>query len=252
MLLLLPERPSRLRLGLAGLTTALLVACRAIDVVFALVVLGWVAATHPGRLSWFLIAPLAVAVMLLSYNLSLFETLSGGQAALEAMHPEVHGVAGPWAGNPFEGLAGTLFSPSRGLFVYCPWVLLSVVLLPWTFRSLPTDSIVRWLVVGGLVGYLLLLSLYAVWWGGHTFGPRYWTDATPLFAVLLALGLNWCRERAWGLTVLYALTILIAVGIQAVGALLLSEFVEPVADEHRPQPRPPLGLGRYGVATLSG
>lgn len=205
------------RTALAGAATGFLVACRAIDLVFAVVILGWVALLRRDRLVWFLPAPLLIAVALLAYNLETFGAISGGQARLESIHPRIHGVPGPWSGPLWEGMTGTLLSPARGLFVYCPWVLISLALAPRTLRRLPRNDLAAWLIAG-LVPYLLLLSQYSVWWAGHTFGPRYWTDATPLFAVLLTLALAWSLEhrRAW-LPVLGAAAVW-SVALQAIAA----------------------------------
>lgn len=182
------------RFAAGGVAVALLVACRAIDAVFAAIVAGWVATYHRRGLGAFLPGPLLIGGALLAYNAGLFGTLSGGQAKLESVHPEIHGVPGAWSGDWAQGLAGTLISPARGLFVYCPWVALGLFWLRWTWGMLPRRSLSRWMVAG-LLPYLLLLSRYAVWWAGHTFGPRYWADATPVFAVLLALALLWCWRR---------------------------------------------------------
>lgn len=211
--------PSRRRCVLGGIATALMVACRAIDLIFALAILGGLVYAYPRRVRWFLPGPVVIGSMLLAYNLLHFGALSGGQAELEALHPEVHAVEGPWAGRLFEGLIGTLFSPARGLLVYCPWVALTIGLAPWTIGKLR-----RWPVILaamlGLPLMLLVFSKYAVWWGGHCFGPRYWTDATPLFAILLALALDWSRRRFKPLLVLFLAAILWSIALQSVGAYL--------------------------------
>ena len=212
------SRPvSRPRLLLAGAAAATLVACRALDVVFAAAALLWVARHQPRGLGWFLPAPVLIGGALLAYNLHYFGDPAGGQARLEAMHPGLHGVRGVWSGDPVEGGLGTLFSPNRGLFVFTPWTALALALLPATARRLPPRSPIRWLLAA-LVPYSLLLSKYTVWWGGHCFGPRYWTDAIPLFAILLAYGLDWARERCRPVLAVCALTFLWSVGVQALGA----------------------------------
>lgn len=211
------ERPGRFRLGMAGLATALMVACRAIDLVFALVLLAWVARFHRRQLPAFLAAPILVGLALLAYNTSHFGTLSGGQQALESMHEELHDVQGVWNPNPLPGLAGTLASPARGLLVFCPWVALAVAVLPWSFPRIPSRSAARWVVIG-LVPYLLVVSCYRVWWAGHSFGPRYWVDATPALAIVLAAAFAWSARRARGLLPLFALAICWSVGVQILGA----------------------------------
>src|SRR5262249_49973949 len=105
----------------------------------------------------------------------------------------------------------------RGLFVYCPWIALALGLLPWTYRRLRPWPVVQWLVLS-LVPMLLVYSKYSVWWGGHCFGPRYWTDATPLFAILLGQGLAWSRERFRPLLLVFALMMVWSIAVQAIGA----------------------------------
>lgn len=218
LLLLVDPSPSRLRFVLAGLASGALVAFRAIDVAFAAPIAAWVAWHQPRRLGLFASFPVAIAAALLGYNLHYFGTPLGGQAELEALHPTLHGVDGPWSGDLLAGLAGTLFSPARGLFVYTPWAALALATAPRWWRSARTIPLVPW-ASWGLVAYLLLLSKYAVWWGGFCYGPRYWTDAVPLLAAMLALALDAARRPGgrW-LRAGFATTIGWAVALQGLGA----------------------------------
>lgn len=222
MLTLAMDAPSRRALLLGGTATAMLIACRSIDLLFAIVILAWVAWHHPRRLGWFLPAPAVIGTALVTYNLYYFGTLSGGLAELQALLPKVHRVPGPWSGDLREGMAGTLLSPARGLFVYCPWVALAVLMVPWSLRRLEPRTLAFWMVAS-LVAYLLMLSKYAAWWGGHTFGPRYWTDATPLLAILLALGLEWSRTRFRLGMYCFVPLVLAAVAFQVIGAFLFPD-----------------------------
>jgi hypothetical protein len=217
--LLCPGPVPRWRMGLAGLATTVLFCTRLIDTLFAFVILAWVARTQPRRLGWFLPAPVLGAVALLSYNLWYFGAISGGQAQLEGMHLRVHGVRSMWAESLLEGAVGTLFSPNRGLFIFSPWiaVALGLALVPAVARRLAAHGLVCWLLAA-VVPYFLLLSKYAVWWGGHCFGPRYWTDVIPLFAIVLAFGLEGMPANARALGAVLALTIGFSIGVQAIGA----------------------------------
>src|SRR5262249_5490398 len=150
---------------------------------FALAIFAWVAWSFPRRLGWFVPGPLFGAAALLGWNVTVFGALTGGQAYLESLHPARHNLpAGPFSGDLLAGAAGTLFSPSRGLLVFCPWVGLALAVLPFAARRLAPWPLVRWLL-WALVPYGLLLAKYTVWWGGHCFGPRYWIDVIPLFAI---------------------------------------------------------------------
>ena len=103
--------PGPVRLALAGVFTALLVACRLMDIVFALAILAWLAWTNRRGLLWFLPAPILAGTALLAYNIWFFDTILGGQARLERFHQKLHGVSGSWSGNLVDGLLGTLLQP---------------------------------------------------------------------------------------------------------------------------------------------
>jgi len=217
--LLHPGPVSRTRMVLAGMATTLLFTARLLDLLFATVIVAWIVRTQPRRLAWFVPAPFLGAALLHVYNFWYFGNLIGGQAQLEELHPELHGVAGAWSGSLLEGAAGTLFSPNRGLFVFSPWiaVALSVATVPAVARRIASQGLLAWLLAA-LLPYFLLLSKYSVWWGGHCFGARYWTDVIPLFAVVLAFGLEWMWTISRALVVLSYLTIAFAIGVHGIGA----------------------------------
>ena len=214
---LLTASISRARLLLAGFAMAALVCFRSIDVVIAACVFGWVIKNHRKDIIWFLPMPILMGLTLVSYNYYFFGTIAGGQAQLEKLHPEIHAVAGPWSGNILKGAAGTLFSPSHGLFTFTPWIAIALAMVPAIVSRLKSQSLVCWLL-WAIIPYFLLLSKYSVWWGGHCFGPRYWTDLSPLFAIILGLGMDWSRKHSRPVFCIFVLTIVISLGVQIVGA----------------------------------
>jgi hypothetical protein len=88
-----------------------------------------------------------------------------------------------WGHNVAEGLLGTLLSPSRGILVFCPYLLLCP--LAWPARR--ADPLLRpWLVAAAFavaVNYTVV-SVFDYWHGGWSIGPRLLTEATPFMAVL--------------------------------------------------------------------
>jgi hypothetical protein len=217
--LLYPQPVGRTRLALAGAFTALLVACRLMDVVFAVAIVTWLAWTDRRGLGWFLPVPILAGVALLSYNLWFFDTVLGGQAKLEQLHTKSHGVSGTWSGSLVKGLLGTLFSPNRGLLVFCPWIALALAALvvPTVRKRLAAHSLICTLLAS-LIPFLIILSKYSVWWGGHCFGPRYWTDVIPLFAILFAYGLDWMLTRSRVLVAISAIAVIFSIAVQLIGA----------------------------------
>jgi hypothetical protein len=216
---LVREPVSEGRMFLAGLAAALLVSIRLADVIFAITALLWVIRKEPRKLPAFLLAPVFLGAALLTYNLYFFGNWVGGQADLEAGHLKLHGVAGTWSGSLVEGALGTLFSPSRGLFVYTPWILVALATLPAYASRLQPFSIVRWMLVA-LIPYLVVYSKYSAWWAGHTFGPRFWIDVIPLFAILLGFGLQWSAAQCRPIFALFILTLVWSLGVQLIGAYL--------------------------------
>jgi hypothetical protein len=205
------------RLVAAGVMGGIVAACRLPSAIYVVPLVAWLATTSRTKAGWFVAGALPPLVLAIAYNVAWFGTWQGGIALLEAQKPVTHAVESAWTSAVLAGAAGTLVSPSRGLFVYCPWIGLAVLALPFYWRRLGRHTAVA-MLVASLVPSLLVLSAYATWWGGASFGPRFWTDATPIFALLLAACLEWIVERAPAWRIVPYGAIAVAVGIQAVGA----------------------------------
>ncbi|MGI9088410.1 MAG: hypothetical protein ACR2HH_11820 [Chthoniobacterales bacterium] len=87
-------------------------------------------------------------------------------------------------GSAASAFLGTLVSPNRGLFVYCPVLLFATVggVSAWRrggpliFRMAGAVVVLEWIVA----------SHNRLWWGGHCYGPRLLCEAVP-FGVLLLI-----------------------------------------------------------------
>src|SRR5262249_34711770 len=90
---------------------------------------------------------------------------------------------GLWSTPFLAGLAGILVSPGRGLFVYSPIFLLSVVGMGLAWKR-GGDVLRRYSSVGVVVT-VLLYSKWFSWWGGYTYGPRMLADLAPVLAMSL-------------------------------------------------------------------
>jgi len=109
----------------------------------------------------------------------------GGAAAMELLHPVVHATQDSLNRRPWEGLAGLLFSPNRGLFIFSPVVLVAFAGLGAAWRMRRTTAAFA-CTVAALV-QIAAYSFYSAWWGGHTYGPRYLLDVLPLLVPAGAL-----------------------------------------------------------------
>ncbi len=79
-----------------------------------------------------------------------------------------------------EGLAGTLVSPARGLLIYSPILLFSFVGFYLKIRDKSFGRL-DYFLAAVIVFHWLTISSFNPWWGGHSYGPRYFTDMIPFF-----------------------------------------------------------------------
>jgi len=129
----------------------------------------------------------ACAATVIGVNLLWFGHPLGAMRGLEAtLHPQVHGVGGPLSDSPWMGALGLLVSPSRGLLVFSPVVLVALAGFG-AMRREGWRSDLRWCALAAAVQFGLY-AFYSVWWGGHTYGPRYLLDLLPLLVPLAAAG----------------------------------------------------------------
>jgi hypothetical protein len=95
----------------------------------------------------------------------------------------------------FEALLGSLVSPSRGLLIYVPIVLIPLFAVARNKRFLRHHEL-AWLAGGVIFLHALTIAKSALWWGGHSYGPRLATDMVPWFVALAILGFDAARRAA--------------------------------------------------------
>ncbi len=131
-------------------------------------------------------------------------------------------IAEPKTGSPqmwqtpmLTGLAGLLASPSRGLFVYSPFLLFALwgAVAVWRDRRFQAF---RPLTIA-LPAIVCLEAKHFDWWSGWSFGYRHLVDLAPLLVVLLVpIAAVIFRRRA--LLALFAVLLAWSVGVQVLGA----------------------------------
>ncbi|MGL6096554.1 MAG: hypothetical protein ACRC7O_12240 [Fimbriiglobus sp.] len=98
--------------------------------------------------------------------------------------------------DPAFRFAGLLASPSRGLLVFCPYLLAFASLLIAYRKSLPER---RLLLPAGIAigGYVVMFTGYLGWHAGYSYGPRYFSDVLPWFVLVggIAVG-GWLTAAA--------------------------------------------------------
>jgi hypothetical protein len=175
MLLRAEEKPSLA--GWVGLPVALSYTVRPTDALFVVVFTAYVAVRFRKYLAWYLLAALPVAAIFLSYNYSIYH-----QFLSPYYHSDLDGFYPRNWGKFAEGLAGNLISPSRGLLVYTPVFLFSI----WSMvRGLWRTPLRGWLGALPFAHWIVVSSYIASWWAGMCYGPRFFSDMTPVFVLFL-------------------------------------------------------------------
>jgi hypothetical protein len=164
-------------LGLAGVSRAQL------SVAIAVLLLGGFATSRP-RIAMLAAAITgAFATALIATTVRWFGHALGAVPLLESLHPSIHATEGSFRPS-ISGLAGLLVSPNRGLLIFSPIVVVALAGIPAALGR-GRRSPVFWCAAAALCQYLFYGS-YTVWWGGHTYGPRYVLDVLPLLVPVAA------------------------------------------------------------------
>jgi hypothetical protein len=150
----------------------------------------------------FLVAPIACGVAVAAYNLHWFSSIYGGYPS-------------PFGGHWMEGLAGILFSPSRGLFIYSPILALgALALLPRFARRAKAGFPLLVACTVFVAGNVVVVARWPVWWGGYSWGPRLLSETVPFLIVMAALaGIGRSRMGK----AVFAVLLAYSVAIQALG-----------------------------------
>jgi hypothetical protein len=145
---------------------------------------------------------------------------------------------------------GVLLSPSRGFLVFSPVILVPLYLTCRYWEVLPDRSlaILASIVIGM---HIAVLSSYANWWGGDSYGPRYLLDVLAWFVLLAILSLrSFVKDHSLGFasrlvtTSMAGLALALSIAANAPGALVQNSIrwrpidphnLEALWDWHDPQ-----------------
>jgi hypothetical protein len=175
----------------AGLAVATKVAHLVVVLPFLIwaAVLGWQGSRHRGAVVYPLYWSLCFSAWLAAiaaYNWTRFGS------ALETGYGR---EAGSFTAAFVVGFSGLVASPAKGIFWYCPVLLLSLAgaLAFWRRNRLCALAI-----LAASVAWLLLISRYYQWFGGGSWGPRFLVPLLPLWILPAAeIFARWRHGKAW-------------------------------------------------------
>ena len=110
-----------------------------------------------------------------------------------------------------EALAGNLISPSRGLLIFTPLVCFVIYGMWRAWRDRWAAPVSRWLVALIVLHWVSISLYYPFWWGGHSYGPRLWSDMSPLLVLFLVPACKYISGRTtrWVFAICLAVSFLI-------------------------------------------
>jgi hypothetical protein len=205
LFLLRSEEGERWSLVIAGLSAGWAYVCRPTVAVILAVLSLWVLLKFRWRTVWFLVACAVPSIGVMVWNHAMYGSMIGGYGRFLSDF-----VAFDWRVFPT-----LLFSPSRGLFVFSPFLLFA---LGMGLRRL-------WSAPLGLSAFCLysaaaaavFFSFWLAWSAGSSFGSRYMCEATLFLCLILPLGYRSVRvPRA--LREAFILAVLLSCYIHIMGA----------------------------------
>lgn len=233
------QRPTNFLAATAGLFLGLAIACRIPNFV-AVGALTLFVLIHQRKYLPAYLFPLAcVAGFIAYYNYRTFGDMKGGEGIL--LSSPIHAwrkipptVAGFFSYPTGQGLANILVSPSRGILIYSPYVLPAFIgIVHFIFR--PASLLHRYLSLW-VMSMCIFLASIPIWWGGATYGPRYFSETCV--ALTLLAGAAWPTiKRHRILLASFILSGAISIVIHGIGAFFAPCGWEltPVPNDYKPE-----------------
>ncbi|MGB6295171.1 MAG: glycosyltransferase family 39 protein [Rivularia sp. (in: cyanobacteria)] len=164
----------------AGIACGLLPSIRPTSALYVIAAIIYSIFTYK-RKSIYLFTGLISVFPSIIWNLYYFGNLRGGYSQMFPESPYIFTL------NHFIiALSGTLFSPSRGLLVFSPVILLSLAGAYLLFKSRYSEDekLIGCLTIASTI-LLFSYFFYIVWWAGYSYGPRFMTDIMPVCCYLI-------------------------------------------------------------------
>ena len=121
-----------------------------------------------------------------------------------------------WQTPYIIGLAGNLISPSRGLFVFSPFLLFCLLNIKYRDQVVPKP--LMYFLSLTFAALTIFPSIHYDWWGGYSYGNRFLIEALPLLMILLANQIHTFEKHpVWRYS--FYLTIALSLGIHLVGSM---------------------------------
>jgi 4-amino-4-deoxy-L-arabinose transferase-like glycosyltransferase len=209
------HKSDKIIIGL-GILSGLFLFNRPVDSILLMSVVYYVLELRDRRIVYYILGVFLSGSPFLFYNLHYFGNLFGGYSVLIGYFDIGPGM--------ITRLTGLLISPSRGLFVYTPITLFSLLGYFKTFKAY-NSKIKNFLLILGfsVLSQIVVYGAFKIWWAGWSYGPRFLTGTLPALALFFGLyikHINFDMKNRWNLLVvsIFSILLLWSVFVQIVGA----------------------------------
>lgn len=201
----------------SGFALGCMVISRPINLIVALPLVVYIVHKHRDQLVGFLLAGVPPLLLFVAYNTFYFGSpfATGIGTSVVAPSSVISKLSSSFNTPLLAGAAGVLISPGRGLLVYSPVFVFSVVGMIVAWRE-PKYLYLRYLSCVPIL-LLIMVSKWGGWWGGECYGPRLLADVTPILCFLLYPAVEYFEGKTAVKYVMIALTVL-SIGMHAIGA----------------------------------
>lgn len=225
------KKRSDSKIILIGLLSGLFIFNRPSDSLLMLPVLVYAFRLGKRQFIYYMACGALSGLPFLSYNLIFFHNVFGGYA--DHLSEFAFGI------EILMNMCGLLFSPGRGLLVYSPILLLSLIGF-LRIRDIDNRNLRLFFYAAGISIILefIVYGSFRVWWAGNCYGSRFLVCLMPFLVTYIGLYLNgWLHlGRIQGKDIL-SICLIAAILIWSVFVQVVGVFFYPNGDwDDSPQP----------------
>lgn len=129
----------------------------------------------------------SIFILFFIYNLSVYGNILPTYFGTERLNIDL---------TFLQAIFANLISPSRGIFVFSP-VLLLAVIGTWYKLKHNKDPLDKFLIAI-IILHLLVVSSFSTWWAGLSYGPRFMSDILPVFIYFFIFGIKRALQLSSG------------------------------------------------------
>ena len=177
---------------LAGIGCGLLPGIRPTSIIFSIAAIVYPLFNCRNYIVYMLFPSLISSLPSLIWNIYYFGNLSGGYSVVFKTPPYIFTLS-----HFITASLGTFISPSKGLLIFSPVVLYSLLGLNIVFRNRSgrDEKMISCMAVASTV-LLTSYCFYTVWWGGGSCGPRFTTDVLPILCFIVGYYLDYFKNMS--------------------------------------------------------